>query len=186
MYTGDSMKKLKNILPGLVLLLIIYFMALRIDSFLLDSFGIATEVLTIGIILGMLINNTFKVPTTFKEGIRYSLKSLLKLGIILLGFKLNFLALKTLGGPILLVIVLFVPSVLILAFLLGKIFKIEKRLAALIGVGSCSGKQSMLLAILLFFIIASNTYLMIWQFIKFKGVIYELSKNYFYVNIFAF
>jgi uncharacterized integral membrane protein (TIGR00698 family) len=122
-------------------------MALRIDSFLFDSFDIAMEVLTIGIILGMLINNTFKLPTTFKEGVRYSLKSLLKLGIILLGFKLNFLALKTLGGPILLVIVLFVPSVLILAFLLGKIFKIEKRLAALIGVGSCICGTSAIVAI---------------------------------------
>lgn len=147
MITGDLMKKFKNILPGFILVLVIYFIAIKIDVFLVDSFGIAIEVLTIGIILGMLINNTFKIPAKFKEGIRFTLKSLLKLGIILLGFKLNFLALKALGGPILLGILFFVPSVLLLAFVLGKIFKIENRLAALIGVGSCICGASAIVAL---------------------------------------
>lgn len=141
------MKELKSKLPGLVLVLLIYLIAIRIDTFLVDSFGIAIEVLTIGIILGMLINNLLKIPSNFKEGIRFSLKSLLKLGIILLGFKLNFLALKALGGPILLGILFFVPSVLILSIALGKIFKIENRLAALIGVGSCICGTSAIVAI---------------------------------------
>jgi len=147
MNMGDSMKKIKNILPGLILVLVIYFIAIKIDSFLVNSFGIAIEVLTIGIILGMLINNIFKIPTNFKDGIRFSLKSLLKLGIILLGFKLNFLALKALGSSVLIGILIFVPSVLILSILLGKLFKIEKRLAALIGVGSCICGTSAIVAI---------------------------------------
>jgi uncharacterized integral membrane protein (TIGR00698 family) len=141
------MKKFKNILPGLILVLFIYFIAIKIDSFLVDSFGIAIEVLTIGIILGMFVNNIFKIPSKFKNGIRFSLKSLLKLGIILLGFKLNFLALKALGGTILLGILFFVPSVLILSIVLGKFFKIENRLAALIGVGSCICGTSAIVAI---------------------------------------
>lgn len=141
------MKKIKKILPGVILVVIIYFIAIRIDIFLVDSFNLAIEVLTIGIILGMLTNNIFKIPKTFKEGIHFSLKRLLKLGIILLGFKLNFLALKALGGPILMGILIFVPSVLILSIILGKIFNIEKRLAALIGVGSCICGTSAIVAI---------------------------------------
>lgn len=141
------MKKYKNILPGLILVTIIYFTAMKIDSFLVDSFNIAIEVLTIGIILGMLINNIFKIPTTFEGGIRFSLKKLLKLGIILLGFKLNFIALKTLGGPILIGILILVPSVLILSIILGKFFNIESRLAALVGVGSCICGASAIVAI---------------------------------------
>jgi uncharacterized integral membrane protein (TIGR00698 family) len=141
------MKKIKNKLPGLILVSLIYLIAIRIDSFLVDSFGIAIEVLTIGIILGMIINNVFKIQAQYREGIRFTLKSLLKLGIILLGFKLNFLALKTLGGPILLGILLFVPLVLILSIILGKIFKIDNRLATLIGVGSCICGTSAIVAI---------------------------------------
>ncbi len=147
MNTGDLMKKIKNILPGLILVLLIYFIAIKIDGFLVNSFNIAIEVLTFGIILGMLINNLFKIPKIFTAGIRFSLKILLKLGIILLGFKLNFLALKALGGPILLGILFFVPSVLVLSIVLGKIFNIDKRLAALIGVGSCICGTSAIVAI---------------------------------------
>lgn len=134
---GDYMKNKKNLLPGLILILIIYFIALKIDAFLITKWSLSIETLTIGIVLGIIINNALNIPKTFTSGIHFSLKKILKLGIILLGFKLNFIALASLGTSVLLGIIVYVPIVLILSILLGKLFNINRKLATLIGVGSC-------------------------------------------------
>jgi len=131
------MKKIKKILPGLMLIMIIYFISIQMDTLLINKWNLSFETLTIGILLGMIVNNLFKVPENFEPGIRFSLKKLLKVGIVLLGFKLNFIALASLGTSVLLGILVYVPVVLVLAIILGKIFNIDRRLATLIGVGSC-------------------------------------------------
>ena len=94
------------------------------------------EALTIGIVLGMIYANTIGVADRLNAGIRFSLKKLLKAGIVLLGFKLNFMALIELGPKMTLVVVLLVPAVISVSFLLGKWMGIDKKLAVLIGVGS--------------------------------------------------
>lgn len=103
---------------------------------LLKSY-INLEALTIAIIIGIIYNNTIKTQKIFRDGIKFSLKKLLKVGIVLLGFKLNFNAILKLGPKILMMVLIFVPLALILAMVFGKIFKVNKKLSALIGVGSC-------------------------------------------------
>ncbi len=129
-------EKIKSSILGIIFVLAISF----ISMFLNDSFKsyINLEALTIAIIIGILYNNTVRTQNIFKEGVKFSLKKLLKVGIVLLGFKLNFHALIRLGPKILIMVLVFVPSVLILAIVLGKIFKVNKKLSILIGVGSCN------------------------------------------------
>ncbi len=128
------MKTIKKLLPGL---LFVYFISM-ISIFINDSIEniINLEALTIGIIIGIFYNNVSKTQEILKPGIKFSLKKLLELGIVLLGFKLNFKALLNLGPKVLLFVVILVPSVLLFSYYLGKIFKINNKIPILIGVGS--------------------------------------------------
>ncbi|MEJ8554917.1 YeiH family protein [Tepidibacter sp. Z1-5] len=128
------MKKIKRLLPGLGFVFLISILSMFINDSIKHIINL--EALTIGIVLGIIYNNTFKTSDVLKPGITFSLKKLLKWGIVLLGFKLNFRALIELGPKVVMMIVLYVPSVLILSYLLGKIFKINSKVAVLLGVGS--------------------------------------------------
>lgn len=121
-------------IPGLVLVLIIVFISRWMSDLL--STWILLEPLTVSIILGILTANTVQIPKLYTPGISFSLKKVLKYGIVLLGFKLQFQTVVTLGPTILGLVVLFVPFVLIVSFFLGKVFGLNKKLATLIGVGS--------------------------------------------------
>lgn len=128
------MENYKKYVPGLIVVFLIAVLSKSIDGYL--STWIKLEALTIGIILGMLYANTIGVQDSLKPGIQYSLKKLLKVGIVLLGFKLNFHALIELGPKMSMVVILFVPIVLMFASFLGKKMGIGSKLAILIGVGS--------------------------------------------------
>ncbi|WFD09215.1 YeiH family protein [Tepidibacter hydrothermalis] len=128
------MEKIKKLLPGLLFVFLISIISMFINDGIKHIINL--EALTIGIILGIIYNNTFKTSDVLKPGITFSLKTLLKWGIVLLGFKLNFRALMELGPEVVVMIILYVPSVLILSYLLGKIFKMNNKVAVLLGVGS--------------------------------------------------
>lgn len=129
------MQNVKKLLPGLFFVLIISYVSILINDLLKTYINL--EALTIAIIIGIIYNNTVKTQEIFQEGIKFSLKKLLKVGIVLLGFKLNFNAVLNLGPKILIMVLIFVPFALILSIGLRKLFKLNKRLATLIGVGSC-------------------------------------------------
>lgn len=129
------MEKIKKMIPGIIFVFLVSILSMYINDSIKNVINL--EALTIGIIIGIVYNNTIKTQTVFKEGVKFSLKKLLKIGIVLLGFKLNFNALLKLGPKVILMVLIFVPSVLILSVLLGKFFKVQGKLATLIGVGSC-------------------------------------------------
>lgn len=128
------MKKIKELLPGLILIVIISIISKRISSSL-EAY-VTFESLTIAIIIGMLINNTIGVKKVFAGGITYSLKTLLKVGIVLLGFKLSATAILNLGLTTIIMVVVYVATILFLAIKIGTKIKVPKKLSALIGVGS--------------------------------------------------
>ncbi|MCY6369072.1 YeiH family protein [Clostridium ganghwense] len=129
------MEKIKKMIPGIIFVFLVSVLSMYINDSIKNVINL--EALTIGIIIGIVYNNTIKTQTVFKEGVKFSLKKLLKVGIVLLGFKLNFNSLLKLGPKVILMVLIFVPSVLILSVLLGKLFKVQDKLATLIGVGSC-------------------------------------------------
>lgn len=121
-------------IPGVVLVLLIVFLSNYISDLLRPIFVI--EGITISILLGMLTVNLFRLPESTKPGIQFSLKKILKYGIVLLGFKLQFDTVMTLGPSVLGVVVLFVPVVILLAYLVSKYMKLDNKLGVLIGVGT--------------------------------------------------
>lgn len=129
------MQEIKKIIPGVIFVLCISVVSIYINDSMKNIINL--EALTIGIIIGIIYNNTIKTQAVFKKGVNFTLKTLLKVGIVLLGFKLNFNSLMQLGPKVLIMVLIFVPSTLLIAVLLGRIFKIQGKLATLIGVGSC-------------------------------------------------
>lgn len=139
------MKNLKELIPGVLFVLVISVFSEFLNSTV--SRIIQLEALTIGIILGIIYNNVWGVSNKLKPGIRFSLKTLLKVGIVLLGFKLNFPTLVKLGPKVILMVIVYVPAVITLAVILGKLFKCGDKLSVLLGVGSCICGASAVVAV---------------------------------------
>ncbi|OPJ56821.1 YeiH family protein [Alkalithermobacter paradoxus] len=128
------MAKITNIFPGIIFVYLIAIISNYINNYF--KVIINLEALTIGIILGIIYNNTLKTQSVFKSGVKFANKHLLELGIILLGFRLNFKSLLDLGPKILGLVVGFVFVVLIISNLLSRFLNVNKKLSILIGVGS--------------------------------------------------
>ena len=94
--------------------------------------------LIIGIVLGMLYANSLRnrLPETWVPGILFSSKQLLRLGIILYGFRLTFQNIIDVGGPAILVDVLVVLTTIMGGVYVGKLLKMDKEVALLTSVGS--------------------------------------------------
>ncbi|WP_168198365.1 YeiH family protein [Crassaminicella thermophila] len=139
------MNNIKKYMPGLIFVFIIGWVSKLLNERISPIMQL--ESLTIGIILGMIIKNTLGIKESFQSGVKFSLKKLLKVGIVFLGFKLNFSAIANLGPRVLLMVVIFVFGTFILVNLLGKAFKIDPKLATLIGVGSSICGASAIVAV---------------------------------------
>lgn len=125
---------MKKYISGLILVSIIAITATVLGDWLMKWFQL--EALTIAIIIGMLVRNTLSLPEFLNPGIKFALKKLLIYGIVLLGFKLNFDAIMSLGWSVILWIVLYMIFVFFMVYVLNKRFQMGTKLATLIGVGS--------------------------------------------------
>lgn len=129
-------QKLKQNFPGLLFTTFIALSAIRIQN---TSFfqSINLSSLIIAILIGMFIKNIFIIPAILGPGINFSMKTVLRLSIILLGFKLSFSDLNALGEKTLLLITLITLSTLLFTFFIGKKLKLNTNLSLLIASG-CS------------------------------------------------
>lgn len=123
---------MKKLLPGLFFVSFISIVSLLLNTYFLSFI----ETLTIGIILGIIIKNTIGYNEKLETGVTFSLKKILKWGIVLLGVKLNFDSLINLGPWILILVIIIVISAITIANILGKLFNMDKHLSTLLGVGS--------------------------------------------------
>lgn len=94
--------------------------------------------LIIGIILGMIYGNTLKksMPVEWLPGITFSSKKILRLAIILYGFRLTFQNVISVGLSAIIVDLIIIIVTIILGLLLGKLLKIDKEIALLTSTGS--------------------------------------------------
>ena len=94
--------------------------------------------LIIGIILGMLYANSLRnqLPETWVPGILFSSKRLLRLGIILYGFRLTFQNIIEVGLPAIIIDAIIVTVTLYGGIYIGKLLKIDRGIALLTSVGS--------------------------------------------------
>ena len=94
--------------------------------------------LIIGILLGMVYANTWRkrLPESWVPGIQFSAKQLLRLGIILYGFRLTIANILEVGWSALTVDAVIVVGTIFLGILFGRMLKMDRDTALLTSVGS--------------------------------------------------
>lgn len=92
----------------------------------------------IGIILGMIYANSLRMhlPETWVPGIQFCSKKLLRLGIILYGFRLTFQQVMEVGVAGITVDAIVVTVTVIGGYYIGKLLKMDRDLALLTSIGS--------------------------------------------------
>ena len=128
------MKNLKGIIFCSIFALIAYFTCRCgfCKSINLNS-------LTFAIIIGMIIGNIFNrfIPESFREGIVFSAKRLLRLAIVLYGFRITFQQIFAVGLQGFWADVIMLTTTYLLGYYLGtRVFKLDKDLCMLTAIGS--------------------------------------------------
>lgn len=124
------MGRLVKVGPGILFCALLAFISKYLANYLpLNS-------LTIGIILGILYSNIIGLQHPLRSGTKYTVKKLLKLGIILLGVDLDFVALYQAGPKIVILAVTVVSLGIFVAPAIGRRAGLNSKLATLLGVGS--------------------------------------------------
>ncbi len=92
----------------------------------------------IGIVLGMLYANSLRnhLPATWVPGIQFCSKKILRLGIILYGFRLTFQDVVNVGVAGIMIDAIVVAVTVIGGVYLGKLLKMDRDIALLTSIGS--------------------------------------------------
>lgn len=120
-------------LPGLGLTLAIAVAATAVQRLS----GIpALSPLVVAMVLGMALRNLFGTPAAARPGIAFSLRRVLRLAIVLLGFQLTLEQLRAVGLPGLAVISVTLAATFLFTRWAGRALGVETRLAELIAAGT--------------------------------------------------
>lgn len=141
--------KIKEITPGLLLCLIVTLLGIYLAD-LIGLFLVSLNILPtdsaspvsgifVAILLGIFIRNTAGLSSIFTKGVAFSLKFILRAGIILLGLRLSLIEALKLGGWGLPLIVICISSGLFITLYFTHKMQQSKRLGTLIagGTGIC-------------------------------------------------
>ncbi|TDX16812.1 putative integral membrane protein (TIGR00698 family) [Buttiauxella sp. BIGb0552] len=134
----DHRHTLWHFLPGLALAASITALALWLGN-IPSVAGLGLGALTLAILCGMVIGNTLypKIWQHCDGGVLFAKQHLLRLGIILYGFRLTFSQIADVGASGVIIDVLTLTSTFALACWLGqKVFGLDKQTSWLIGAGS--------------------------------------------------
>ncbi len=131
-------RTLWHFVPGLALTAVVTGAALWAGSFPAIA-GAGFSALTLAILFGMVVGNTLypKIWQPCDGGVIFAKQHLLRLGIILYGFRLTFAQIADVGVSGIAIDVLTLTSTFFIACILGqKIFGLDKHTSWLIGAGS--------------------------------------------------
>jgi len=93
------------------------------------------------ILLGIVVGNALRVPEGGRPGIAFCSKKILQLAIIVLGGGLSLLKIYQTGEKSLAVMLTTLAAALLVAWVLGRLLKVDRKLTSLVGVGTgiCGG-----------------------------------------------
>jgi len=133
-------KRLLVFIPGIVLAFVLYTLSEGINNIIgIELLGYEKSPIStamIAILFGMFLGNIFQIRKTFLEGLDFTQKNILKLGIICLGIQLKPFEFLEFGSFAIPLIIVCIISVLIVIKLLIKKLKIPRGMAYLISIGS--------------------------------------------------
>lgn len=126
-----------NVLHGILLIALFSLSAFYIAEFEFVK-RLSFSPLIVGILLGMVYANSLRnhLPETWVPGIKFCSKQVLRLGIILYGFRLTFAQVMAVGLPAIAADAVIVGVTLLLGILLGRMLKMDSDTALLTATGS--------------------------------------------------
>jgi uncharacterized integral membrane protein (TIGR00698 family) len=135
---GTTFDQVPTLVPGVVLASVVVLIAAALAELVNSALGYdgLISFILVAIVLGMLIRNTVGLKDTFAPGVSFTLKKVLRLGIILLGIRLSLLDVLEIGGfgiPIVLGAVL---TGLLFTTAVTRWLGLSDRLGTLIAVGT--------------------------------------------------
>ena len=129
-----------RIFPGILLSFIIAYTGIYLSHIIgnevLNLSKSPISPIMLSIIIGLLVGNTIKITSIFSEGIKFSLKFILRLGIICLGIRLgllDILKVGLIGIPLIIACITF--SILLVNYFC-KFLNVPSKIGSLIAVGT--------------------------------------------------
>lgn len=124
-------------LHGILLIVLFSFSAFYIAGFDFVK-KLSLSPLIVGIILGMIYANTLRsaLPAAWAPGIKFCSKQILRLGVILYGFRLTLQQVFEIGLPAIVVDIIIVCGTLCIGVLVGKLLRTDSQTALMTSVGS--------------------------------------------------
>jgi uncharacterized integral membrane protein (TIGR00698 family) len=114
-----------------------------------SEFGVRRPVSAaiIAILLGAVARNAFRLPHSILEGCKGIVKKIIPLTIVLTGFSLNLTSIANVGAPALIIILACIAIATGSAYVFGRMLKLWKRTALLIGAGTAICGNSAIVAV---------------------------------------
>ena len=130
------MNKTRAVAPGLILCLIGAAASFLVNAVIERVTGVSV-LLLVAIILGGIVGNACSLPARMLPGVAVASRTVLKIGVALLGLAVPAATVLALGWPVLIVAVLTVTLGFAATMLLAPVFGLRRQQALLIGAG-CS------------------------------------------------
>lgn len=126
-------QSVRNLVPGLLYTAAIAAVALELRN--LVGIG-ALSPLIMAIVLGMAFHNIVGTPAALRLGVAFSMRRLLRLGIVLLGLQLSLRQVAAVGGTGLAIIAATSAASFLFTVWLGRRLGVDRKLAELIAAGT--------------------------------------------------
>lgn len=135
---GTTIDQVPKLIPGVVLASVVVLVSAGLAEFVNNALGFdgLVSFILVAIVLGMVIRNTVGLADIFAPGVAFTLKKLLRLGIILLGIRLSLLDVAKIGVFGIPIVVGAVLTGLAVARVATKRLGLSDRLGTLIAVGT--------------------------------------------------
>ena len=125
-----------RILPGLLLTGVVGLMA-HLVAKLAFPYGLAVGLeVPVAMLLGLIVVNLTRATEGVMPGIRFAVKYVLGLGIVLLGLRLNLQSIAVIGGEAFGLVLITIGTSCAFAILIGRRLGVSPRVALLIGIGT--------------------------------------------------
>ncbi|MEE8442258.1 MAG: putative sulfate exporter family transporter [Dehalococcoidia bacterium] len=127
-----------KLIPGLLLTVGLVLVAIQLTDWMNQALGYQGLVSYIlaAIVLGILVRNTLGLAALFQPGVACSLRKLLRLGIILMGIRLSFSDVVTIGAWGVPIVIVCILTGLVVTTYFTRLLKLPDRLGTLIAVGT--------------------------------------------------
>ncbi len=127
------LKSLRSILPGVLLAAALAWLARWLHT--IPAIG-AVSALMLAILLGMVVRNTAGLHPALQPGIKFSMRRLLRLAIMLLGFQLSIHQIQQVGGVGFLIVATTLVCTFLFTVWLGKLLGVDPKLTELLAAGT--------------------------------------------------